>query len=146
MTWESRDLPVLQAIVDLADENGGRVDWTEVVERTGFERADVQKALIALEGEQPPFFDTTNSAGSLSGPKIELVHSVTGHARRTVGTWPTAEGLAKQIIAGLEEAAAAEPDEEKRSRIKQTAAWLGNTGWSVLLGVAGNAVSKGVGL
>ncbi|WP_101788633.1 hypothetical protein [Nonomuraea indica] len=145
MTWETRDLPVLKAIVELADDNQGRAEWSQIAEHTGFEYEVVQKALTALSHENPPFFRYTDTS-TMARREIGLVHSITGHARRTVGTWPTPESLAKQFIDGLEAAAEAEPDEEKRGRLKQMASWAGTTGWSIVLGVAGNAVSKGIGL
>ncbi|MER7500467.1 hypothetical protein AB0L05_27795 [Nonomuraea pusilla] len=146
MTWETRDFPVLQAIVDLTEVGAGLIRPAQIAEHLDMDETAVQRALAALADEQPPFFSYSDER-PLAGPReIDGIHSPTGHARRTVGSWPTAERLAKQIIAGLEAAAATEPDEEKRSRIKQTAAFLANSGWNVILGVAGNAVSKGIGL
>lgn len=145
MTWAERDFPVLKAIVELADDHGGRVEWRQIVEATGMEPAEVQKALLALDGENPRFFSVTDTS-DFTGRKIELLYGVTGHARRTVGTWPTPESLARQIIDGLEAAAGNEPDEEKRGRLRQMASWMKTNGWSVMLGVAGNAVSKGIGM
>ncbi|WP_436759348.1 hypothetical protein [Streptosporangium sp. V21-05] len=145
MTWENRDFPVLKAIVALSDEGDGRVEWRSIVERTGIGEEEVQRAIRALSQEEPAFFDFTDTS-SQARREIGLVYDVTGHARRTVGTWPTPETLAKKIIAELHAAAEAEPDEEKRSRLKKTADWFGTTGWSVILGVAGNAVSKSIGI
>lgn len=146
MTWETRDFPVLQAIVDLTEVGAGLIRPTQIAKHLDMDETAVQRALAALADEQPPFFSYADER-SLSGPReIDAIHSPTGHARRAVGSWPTAERLAKQIIAGLEEAAKAEPDEEKKARLKQTALFLTNSGWNVILGVAGNAVSGGIGL
>jgi hypothetical protein len=143
MTWETRDLPVLKAIVELSDEGVHYIKPDAIAERTGLDKDQVQLALLALNTESPPYF-TPIEAGA-EEPLIIVVKDVTGSARRAVGTWPTGERLAKQIIEGLRAAAEAEPEEEKRSRLQQTIQFLDNAGWGVLLGVAGNIASKGLG-
>ncbi|MGW0803394.1 hypothetical protein [Nonomuraea sp. NPDC002799] len=146
MSWKDHDLPVLKAIVQMADEGMAPIQPHQIVDRLHMDPADVRRALAALAGERPPFFQFTDVTGAGSAEReIDGVHSPTGEARRVVGTLP-AEMLARHIVAGLEAAAEAEPDEEKRSELKQTAQFLGGTGWSVLLGVAGNAASAGIGL
>lgn len=146
MSWKDHDLPVLKAIVQMADEGAVPIEPHQIVDRLGMDPEDVGRALATLAGERPPFFQFTDVTGADSvGREIEGIHSPTGEARRIVGTWP-AEMLARQIVAGLEAAAEAEPDEEKRSELKKTAQYLGGPGWSVLLGVAGNAASAVIGL
>jgi hypothetical protein len=147
MSWAERDLPVLKAIVALADEGRNGMDPQEISERAGLDLGVVKIALVALANESPPFFRPIASKPASGRVTIHAVTDVTGHARRAVETWPsTGEVLAKRIVAALEAAAEAEPDTEKRSKLKQTAQFLGTTGWSVLLGVAGNAASTGIGL
>lgn len=146
MTWETRDLPVLKAIIDITEEGESLIQPHQITQRLGMDPVDVRRALAALAGAQPPFFhfeDTTDN--DTDGREIDAIHSPTGAARKAVGQWPS-ELLARQIIDGLLEAADAEPDEEKRSKLKQTAAFLGGTGWTILLGIAGNMGSKVIGL
>lgn len=146
MTWDSRDLPVLKAIVEMSDEGSTLIQPHEIEKRLGWDDVTVRKALAALANAVPPFFqfqDVTDFDSD--GREIDAIHSPTSAARQAVGQWP-AELLAKRIVDGLLEAAEAEPDEEKRSKLKQTAQFLASTGWSVLLGVAGNAASAGIGL
>ncbi|HUR07313.1 MAG TPA: hypothetical protein VM347_32545 [Nonomuraea sp.] len=141
MTWKDHDLPVLKAIVQLADEGAALIQPHQIVERLGMDPAEVRRALAALAGERPPFFRFTDVTGADSaGREIGGIHSPTGEARRVVGGWP-AELLARQIIAGLEAAAEAEPDEDQRGKLQQTAQFLGTGGWAILLGVVGNAAS-----
>src|ERR1035441_4031126 len=48
-TWTSRDLPVLDAVVQLLDESpGGLLLGQQVVERTGMDPVDVERAVWAL--------------------------------------------------------------------------------------------------
>lgn len=147
MTWETRDLPVLKAIVEMTDEGGLHIKPGAVAARTGLTQDEVEIAFAALAAEHPPFFsfaDVTTMGSTRRG--IGWVYHPTGHARRTVGTWPTAEGMADRIIAGLERAAEAEEDEEKRGRLRRTAAWFGGAGREILVEVAASAISKGMGL
>ncbi|MER6175721.1 hypothetical protein [Streptosporangium sp. NPDC001681] len=146
MTWDDRDLPVLKAIIEMTEAGATLIQPHEIVERLKMDPVDVRRALAALAGAQPPYLQFQDATDNESdGLEIDAIHSPTEAARRVVGVWP-AEVLARQIIAGLEAAAAAEPDEDKRNRLKQTAQFLGGTGWSVLLGVAGNAASMLIGL
>lgn len=111
---------------------------------TGFEDATVQKALQALADEDPPFFDFSD-ASSMAGRFIAAVANPTGHARRTVGAWPTAESLADRLVSALTQAADNEPDEEKRGWLKKTALWLGSAGRDIAVDIAGTALAKSTG-
>jgi hypothetical protein len=140
-TWNDRDLPVLRAVVELDEREGRPVTAEDVRFVTGFDPNTVESALRALAGEtNPRYFDRTH--GALGDPTL-WVTNVTGHARRTVGAWPTAETLADRILAGLNDAADAAEDEETRDRLRQFAAWLGSAGRDVLVHAAGSAVEVG---
>ena len=55
-TWESRDLPVLTHIVEFYDEHGHSPDPPYIADACGFDdNKIVQRALRALEHEEPPF-------------------------------------------------------------------------------------------
>ncbi|MEV4170287.1 helix-turn-helix domain-containing protein [Nonomuraea sp. NPDC049709] len=62
------------------------------------------------------------------------------HARRR-----PAEVLAREIVAALE-AAARDSRTRRRAKVKQTAGFLGGSGWLVPFGVAGSAASAVIGL
>ncbi|MFB4284149.1 hypothetical protein ACBJ59_53295 [Nonomuraea sp. MTCD27] len=141
MTWKDHDLPVLKAIVQMADEGAVLIQPHQIVERLGMDPEDVRRSLAALAGERPPFFQFTDVTGSDSqNREIDGIHSPTGEARRIAGVWP-AEILARKIVAGFEAAAETESDEEKRIKLKETAQFLSGAGWPVLIGAAGNAAS-----
>lgn len=146
MTWETRDLPVLRAIVEITDEGGWHIEPEHVAERTGLDVETVGRAFNALAAEQPPFFEFLDGTtfGSRAREIID-VFNPTGHARRTVGTWPTAESLADRIVSGLEAAAEAEEDEDKRGGIRRIAAWFGGAGRDILVDVASGVVTKSAG-
>jgi hypothetical protein len=145
-TWEDRDLPVLSAIVELSETgDGGTILVDDLASATGLDEAVVQKALQALADEYPPFFDYTDGS-SMEGREILAVGSPTGHARRTVGAWPTPESLADRLVAALAQAADKEPDAEKRGWLKNAALYLASAGRDIAVDVAGAALSRSAGL
>lgn len=139
-TWESRDLPVLAAIVELADSGERNVSKAAIHDRTGLDDETVLRALFALAGEQPPFFHYVDTS-TFEGRDIDLIHSPTGHARRTVGAWPTPEGWVDRLVASLEAAAAEEPDAEKRGKLKSAAAIVGGVARDVVIRTASGAIT-----
>ena len=145
MTWESRDLPVLRAVVDATDEGGWIIEATEIAERTGLSDQDVQNALWALGSNQPPYFEIMD-ASTMSERHIHAAHQPTGHARRTVGTWPTPDLWADRLIAALTEAAENETDPDKKSKLRKAADALGSMGGQVLGGVITSYVTHAAGI
>jgi hypothetical protein len=141
-TWESRDLPVLAHIVEFYDEHGHSPDPAYIADACRFDdNKIVQRALRALEHEEPPFI--TGFDRSMPG-KIIGIGAPTGHARRTVGAWPTPDALADRIIAALNEAVEAEVDPEAKSRLKRAAEAVGGVGKSVLTGVLTHVITQGM--
>ena len=145
MTWETRELPVLRAIVEASDEGVEYVDPEEIMRRTGLDQQTVQRALWALAGEQPPYFTYIDLTGM--GPKeMGPITSLSGHARRTVGTWPTPEAWADRLITALTKAADAEPDPVKKGKLRTAADAVGSLGGQVLGGVITSYVTHAAGV
>lgn len=133
-TWQSRDLPVLQAAVELWDENGRPPRATMVEAKTGFDFDTVQRALHALDTE--PYFEK-----SLSGSgQIIAVGKPTSAALRVAGQWPTPEVQLDRLIDALQHAADDDSrPEEERGRFKQAALWLGGAASQVAINALGGA-------
>jgi hypothetical protein len=144
-TWEHRDLPVLNAIVELYDETSAPVMADALARATGLDRRDVSRALLALADEQPRLFAPIDGS-ALNSREIFAATEPTGYARRTVGAWPTAESLADRIVAALNEAAEAEADEGKRRRLRELAAGLGGFGRDLLVEVTSGVIVKSTGI
>jgi hypothetical protein len=106
---------------------------------------EVQLAMQALADKYPPFFKAIDGS-SAAGREIFGAANPTGHARRTVGAWPTPETLANRLTEALAKAADNEPDEEKRGWLKKTAAWLGSAGRDVAVDVASSVITKSTGV
>lgn len=137
-TWDTRDFRVLEAIVEITDRDSATsVTAERIASHTGLDDTTVQAALRALSSEDPPFFKAQGSWGG----GILRASSPTGHARRAVGAWPTAESLANQLIAKIESAAAGESDEGKRSKLNQLAGFFATGGRDLLVDIAAKAIT-----
>lgn len=124
-TWVSRDLPVLDAVVRLLDGGAFRVSVADVVGETSFDPKAVDRAFTALDGLYVTDY-TQFATGGI--PDNWYVTGVTAEARRVVGQWPTAEGLAARLAEAFSQAADEEKDPERKSRLRQLASFLGETG------------------
>jgi hypothetical protein len=135
-TWFSRELPVLEAIVEIHDQTGrDMIRSAAVEEETGLDHDTVSRAVRAL-----------HSGNYLVGGKgsaqqaYMFVGSPTGEARRAVGAWPTAEKQLDRVIAALTTAAEdpARPEEE-RSKLRQLALGAGGAAYQIILSALGGA-------
>lgn len=125
-------------------ERTGRVlSPNEIVEQSGLQADQVEAALRALEGEDPPFI--TKLERRASGG-ISLVGKPTGHARRAVGAWPTPESIADRLIGALDDAAEREQDPERKSWLRKTAAYLGNAGRDLAVEIGATAINRQMGM
>jgi hypothetical protein len=125
-TWLSRDLPVLDAVVELLEDQP-MAKPAAIAERTGFEAAEVVRALRALDGE---YVHLNTDLGGRSAA------AVTPKARQAVGHWPSGESLIQQLVDGLVSAAEKEADPERKGRLHQAAALLGGAARDIAVGVA----------
>lgn len=140
-TWNSRDLPVLAALVALWDATGQAQSW-DIVERTGLDHDVVDRAGQALRDDGLIDASFIDAAGF-------IVSHISGDARRTVGSWPTPETAIDRLIAALEQAVADAPDEEERSRRQRALDGLRgisrdllvNAGGAMLGGLAGGSAA-----
>ena len=71
---------------------------------------------------------------------------VTPAARRVVGQWPTAESLAERLAVAFSEAADAEQDPERKSRLRQLASFLGETGKDLAAEIMAKVIMRQSGL
>ncbi|MGW4156304.1 hypothetical protein ACWEDF_24440 [Micromonospora chersina] len=140
--WTEQHLPVLRAAVELCDEQNGTASETDIAKRLGLDDAAVQTALTALLAEDPPFFVKADRR-FVGG--YERVWQPTGHARRAVRQWPSAEARLNEMIQILELAADREPDEEKRGWLRKTAGWLGSAGREVAVDVTAAVINRQMG-
>jgi hypothetical protein len=85
-TWETRELPVLMAVLKLLDQPGSfEATVRQISEETGIDKADVDRALEALEGEYISKYQRFLTGGD---PSTWAVEGITSKARRAVSQWP----------------------------------------------------------
>lgn len=142
-TWTDRDLPVLEAIVAIYEETGEPVGPGLIESRTGLSGADVQVALRALDSESPAFVAKMQR---YADGHVMRVGAPTGHARRAVGAWPTAETIADRLVGALDEAAEREPDEERKGFLRKAAGYLGNAGRDLAVEIGATAINRQMGV
>ncbi len=137
-TWTSRDLPVLDAVVQLLDESpGGLLLGQQVVRCTGMDRADVERAVWALS---PDYVILGQQMAAEGGIDMQCLDGVTAEARRVVGQWPTGESLVDQLTAGIEQAAEKETDPEQKRRLREVARGLGGAAKTIAINVASEMI------
>lgn len=71
---------------------------------------------------------------------------LTERARRAVGAWPTAKGMADRLVSAVNYAADREDDPERKGWLKKTAAYLGNAGRDVAIQIGASVISKQTGV
>jgi hypothetical protein len=86
-TWETRELPVLRAVVKLLDQPGSfEASVSQISDETGIDKADVDRAIEALKGEYVTEYQQFLTGGD---PSTWAVRGITSGARRAVGQWPS---------------------------------------------------------
>jgi len=124
-------MPVLNSVVELLGHSY-MVTVSDIAARTGLELAEVARSLDAMD---PTFVDfrKTETGGD---PTFWYVNKVTPEARRTVGQWPTPEGLVDRLVQAFSNAADHEEDAERQYQLRQAAGLLGETVRDVAVKVA----------
>jgi hypothetical protein len=138
--WYERDLPVLQAIVQLKDENPGQpIARERIVEATGMDAEMVRRALYSLMDE--PYLET----GGSQVDHHEYVKRATGDGKRAAEFWPTPENLADVLLAALTRAAENEPDEEKRGKLRALGTFMAEGGRDLVVEFIKLGLTGGIG-
>ncbi|WP_100489926.1 hypothetical protein [Mycobacteroides abscessus] len=136
-TWNARDLPVLRAVIDLYETNGGiPITPPEIEAKLGFDADTVQRSLRALDSP-PSLFDRLEKDWD---GQIIMLGRPTARALQVAGAWPSPENLLEQLIGALN-AAAGDDDRapEERSKLRQAASYLGSFASQVAIGALGGA-------
>ena len=139
-TWETRDRPVLEAIVRYYDEDDSAEipDVETFAKITGMDPGQVGRAVRALS---PRFVKTL---GGLQGLTEVPIMGVTDEARQVVGQWPSPEVWVDRLAEALREAAEREPDPEKKGRLRAMAEGLGGFARDVAVGVLSGGITQSI--
>jgi hypothetical protein len=139
-TWGARDLPVLDATIDLLEQSF-MVTVTDIAARTNLTPSVVAAALEALDPVYVDFRKTTTGGD----PRYWYVFKVTPEARRAVGQWPTAESLASSLAAELAAAAKNELDAQRQGLLAYAARLIGETLRDATVRAAGRVLAPAFG-
>ncbi|MEV2242212.1 hypothetical protein [Micromonospora sp. NPDC049891] len=141
-TWTSIDLPVLKAAVKyIEDRDYGEFPQAyDLAPLLDIDENEVGKAMLRLDGT---YIEAFRTGGGLCRTGVRRIYPA---ARSAVGQWPTPEAVAERLLAALQAAADVESDTEKRSKLKQAAAFLGEGGRDLLVNVLAAAINRGMGV
>jgi hypothetical protein len=139
-TWAARDLPVLDATIDLLEQSF-MVTVTDIAARTNLTPSVVAAALEALDPVYVDFRKTTTGGD----PRYWYVFKVTPEARRAVGQWPTAEALASRLAEELAAGARDEPDAQRQGLLAYAARLVGETLRDATVRAAGRVLAPAFG-
>jgi hypothetical protein len=138
-TWQSRDLPVLNAIVEaIGEQLGAQIRPPEIAERTGLELADVEKALAALWLADPAYLDGFAPEEAVYPV---LVTAVTERALRETEQWPSGTGIVDALVEAFQREADMELEPERKSRLLSIVNGLSGFARDVAVGVVSAKLS-----
>lgn len=132
-TWSWRELPILQRTLERIDGGDQFVDLRALQsELPNIESAQLREGLRALA--DAGYLDVSFTMGGPSRVTghIDRVHERT---RRELGSWPTAEVVVSDLAAGLEAAAEAEEEPERKGRLRAAGEALAGTAREVAVQV-----------
>lgn len=137
--WEL-DQRVLRAVVGAYEPDGDLVNLDDIRPRVGDDIGDaaLQGALRRLDAA-----GYISADGGFGG--LDHVTVVTERGLRASGFWPSTDEAFQAFLNKLEELAEAEPDPEKRNRIKQIARGIASVGKDFAIEIAGAFASSGMG-
>ena len=144
-TWINRELPILVALVTRFDDPAvDQVRPAEVIDLTGLDGNAVLRGLTALCEARPAYLEFVPVGDETRAPAI--ITGITSIARRAVGAWPSPESMVDRLVEALTRAAEQEPDLERKSKLHQTALWLGGVLRDVAVQTVGTVVGRQIGL
>jgi hypothetical protein len=142
-TWQVRDLPVLDAAVRYFEDRDRRGSLPQPHHLAPMVGMDVEDVSLALDALRDEYLDVEIGGGGLRNATVKRIYP---SARRAVGQWPTPENLAERILVELQRAAETEQDEEKRSKLRQTATFLGSSGKDLLISILAAVIARSTGI
>jgi hypothetical protein len=123
-TWTSRELPILTIVLRRFDAGEQLVDLEEIRRELEMPGPQMWAAVTALRDASPPYIDLQLTSGWgdwRAGGRVARVYERT---RRELGSWPSADVLLDQLVAALTRAADAEPEPERKGRLRAGAELL----------------------
>lgn len=139
--WTTRDLPVLRETARRIDATGEPLQPPEIAPVVGLESDEVAAAFVALV--RAGYLDG-RPIGSYNEPPSALITGVTERGMRTVGIWPSGEGV-DALVEALRQAEEATDDPEEQTMIRRAGAAVGGVSRAVMTDVLAAFISRQVG-
>ncbi len=137
--WLSQDLPMLEAIGKLEDDEDRHFGIHDLMNETGFDERTVKGSLRRLEGEYVTFNAMPGDDDPLFSVRgIRLL----GAARRATGQWPSPEVALAVLAETLTAAADQEPDEEQKSKLRKAAKAIGAISGDLATNIAATYLAR----
>lgn len=133
-TW-ARDVQVLREVARLLEFGHSIVDGGQLLDATGLDEADLERALRALDAGE--YVTVTMAAGT----RHWMVRGLTASARREIGLWPSPEIGVDRLFAALKNLAETAPDEPSRSKGKAALAQLGGLSRDTLASIIATVIT-----
>lgn len=124
-TWTWRELPILRAALHRVDHQED-LALEAIRAETGLTGPQLRQGLHALENATPPYLDVAIAGGWRDDYAGGLLLSVSERTRRELGSWPSAEALVDRLAEVLRDAAGAEPEPARKSKLQAAAEALGS--------------------
>lgn len=142
-TWESRELPILEALAALEEESSStfpNVNDDDLGGRAGIDGPAFARSMRSLADAGYLRGSDASDMAAWGMISIELL----SRGRRAIGQWPS-EDPADAFLRALDRAIAVESDDDKRSileRLRENAAEIGRSVLSGLIVVASEGVLR----
>jgi len=139
-TWDTREMPILEAVAD-AEAAGADATNDTIAEATGLEDREIQRGLLALYEAQ--YLTGIEAAAEELCYLINI--RLLERGRREVRQWP-AENAVDRFVEALSERIEETTDPEERSRLEKLREGALSIGRDVLVAVLTKVATGGVGL
>lgn len=144
-TWETREVPVLEATISLLDDRdpGAPVQLEEIVNAVDLGESEVSRSIAKLAHEHL----VVTPIKAMAGPVDYLVYEATPKGLRAAGVWPSEGAAAGAFLEALDQQIEEAPEgSSKKSALEQIKASAKNVTEGTLTAVFAAAVKAGTGL
>ena len=142
--WTERDRPVLMALARQIDNDGpDNVHMGDVADQTGLPGEDAERSLRLLE--QSGYLEVLRGPMMMSGDQSVHAVDLTERGRRTVGLWPSGEGI-DALVDALHQAEEATDDPEEKTLLRRAAGAVGSVSRDIMVDVMGAVIARQSGI
>lgn len=144
-TWAERERPVLEAVY-AAEELGGDAFALTAAAKNALPELDEGAAILTIRRLGDAGFLRIKATGAWGSQNVRvMVEGTTSAGLLAVGAWPSPASVVEAVIAAIEDQAEAEPEPERRGRLRKVASAISEAGREIVIEVGAAVVAKQVG-